>query len=77
MVSTLIKSGVIASAGRIYAVRYFEHRTDAGLLRYSAEVRIRPDDRIILDDDSLEDLEARTAELVPATIDSRRLSKIA
>ena len=57
---------------RPYPVRYFELRTDRGLRRYSAEILLGPGDRIILDDDSVTNLEARTARLVPATVYSRR-----
>ena len=77
MASRLVKTAVLAAGGRIYPVRYFERRSGTGAVRYSAEVRLHPGDRIILDDDSLEDLEAQTAALIPATIDSRRLSKTA
>ena len=42
------------------AVRYFELRTLRGARRYSAEILLGPGDRIILDDDSVTNLEART-----------------
>ena len=42
-----------------------------GLRRYSAEILLGPGDRIILDDDSVTNLEARAARLVPATVYSR------
>jgi hypothetical protein len=77
MASTLIKTGVIEVHDRQYQVRYFENRSAVGMLRYSAEVHIRADDRVILDDDSLASLEVRTEQLMPATIDSRRLASIA
>jgi hypothetical protein len=77
MAPTLVKTVVMAAGGRIYPVRYFERRSSTGAIRYSAELRLRPRDRVIIDDDSLERLEARTAALIPATIDSRRLSKTA
>jgi len=50
-------------------------RTLRGARRYSAEILLAPGDRIILDDDSVQNLEARTACLVPATLDSRMLSR--
>jgi hypothetical protein len=56
-------------------VRYFEQRTGRGLKRFSAEILLDPGDRIILDDDSMMNLEARTTRLVPATIYSRMLAK--
>jgi hypothetical protein len=37
---------------------------------------LAPDDRIILDDDSLTNLEARTTSLAPATIYSRMLARL-
>mgnify|MGYP003693954793 CR=1 FL=1 len=45
-----------------------------GARRYSVEILLGPDDRIILDDDSVNNLEARTACLVPATLYSRLLA---
>jgi hypothetical protein len=46
-----------------------------GARRYSAEIVLGPDDRIILDDDSMTTLEARAERLVPATLYSRLLSR--
>ena len=40
-------------------MRYFELRTLRGARRYSAEILLAPGDRIILDDDSVTNLEAR------------------
>ena len=45
-----------------------------GARRYSAEIVIAPGDRIILDDDSVSNLEVRANCLVPATIYSRVLA---
>ena len=45
-----------------------------GARRYSAEIVIGPGDRIILDDDSISNLEARANCLVPATVYSRALA---
>ena len=56
-------------------VRYFELRTLRGARRYSAEILLGPGDRIILDDDSVTNLEARTTCLVPATLYSRMLAR--
>lgn len=74
MFRTLVKSDTVEVNNRAYPVRYFEVRTGRGLRRYSAEVMLGPDDRIILDDDSVTNLETRTARLVPATLQSRRLA---
>jgi hypothetical protein len=61
--------------GRTYAVRLLELSTPRGHRRYSAEIMLSADDRIILDDDSLLSLEARALRLVPATIHSRTLAR--
>ena len=72
---TLVKTADVEVAGRQVAVRYFEIRTLRGQRRYSLEILLSPGDHIILDDDSLPNLEARAARLVPATIYSRILAK--
>ena len=77
MFRTLVKTENVTIDNRTYPVRYYELRTARGVRRYSAEILIGPDDRIILDDDSMTTLEARTARLVPATLYSRRLTRIA
>jgi hypothetical protein len=77
MFRTLVKTANVAVENRIYPVRYFELRTLRGLRRYSAEIMLGPDDRIILDDDSVTNLEARATRLVPATLYSRMLARIA
>ncbi len=74
MFRTLIKSDALEIDERTYTVRYFELRTTRGARRYSAEVLLGAGDRIILDDDSVLDLETRTAHLVPATLYSRMLA---
>ena len=73
MFRKLVKTGALTIEDQTYSVRYFELRTQRGTRRYSAEILLRPDDRIILDDDSVTDLEARAARLVPATLYSRML----
>ena len=75
MLRTLVKSDAIDIDSHRVAVRYFELRTKRGARRYSAEIVLGPDDRIILDDDSMTTLEARAARLVPATLYSRLLSR--
>ena len=76
MFRTLIKTDVIAVGASTYRVRYFEQATGRGALRFAAEILLAPGDRIILDGDSLPNLEARTARLVPATVYSRLLARI-
>ena len=76
MFRTLIKTDDVAVGARTYQVRYFEHQTDRGSRRYAAEILLAPGDRIILDGDSIANLEARTARLVPATVYSRWLARV-
>jgi hypothetical protein len=75
MLRTLVKTDAIDIESHRVAVRYFELRTMRGARRYSAEIVLGPDDRIILDDDSMTTLEARAERLVPATLYSRLLSR--
>ena len=75
MFRTLVKTDTIDIESQRVAVRYFEQRTIRGARRYSAEIVLGPDDRIILDDDSMITLEARAERLVPATLYSRLLSR--
>lgn len=74
MFRTLVKTAALAVEDQTYAVRYFELRTLRGARRYSAEILLGPGDRIILDDDSVVNLEAKTMRLVPATLYSRVLA---
>jgi hypothetical protein len=71
---TLVKTDAVGRDDQTFAVRYFELRTMRGARRYSAEIVIGPGDRIILDDDSVSNLEARANCLVPATVYSRALA---
>lgn len=77
MFRTLVKTEQVAVEDHVYPVRYFEQRTVRGQRRYSAEILLGPDDRIILDDDSVPNLEARATRLVPATLYSRMLARTA
>ena len=74
MFRTLVKTEALTVEDRTFSIRYFEQRTARGARRYSAEILLGPRDRIILDDDSVTNLEARTASLVPATLYSRILA---
>ncbi len=74
MFRTLVKTDTLAIDEQAYPVRYFEVRTLRGGRRYSAELLLSADDRIILDDDSMTTLEAKTRRLVPATVYSRLLA---
>jgi len=77
MFRTLVKTEAVAVEDQSFLVQYFEVRTVRGLRRYSAEILLAPGDRIILDDDSVVNLEARAARLVPATLYSRMLARTA
>ena len=74
MFKILVKTDAVAVGDATFAVRYFQSRTMRGTLRYSAEIMIAPGDRIIFDDDSVLNLEARTNRVVPATVYSRVLA---
>jgi hypothetical protein len=74
MFRKVVKTDALEVDDQTYPVTYFELRTQRGSRRYSAEILLGPDDRIILDDDSMTDLEARTLRLVPATLYSRMLA---
>ncbi len=77
MFRRLVKIEAVAVDNQSFPVRYFEERTVRGLRRYSVEILLGPDDRIILDDDSVTNLEARATRLVPATVYSRILARTA
>jgi hypothetical protein len=77
MFRTLVKTEAVAVDNQSFPVRYFEQRTLRGLRRYSAEIFLGPGDRIILDDDSMTNLEARATRVVPATLYSRILARTA
>jgi hypothetical protein len=74
MFRTLLKTDAIVIEARTFSIRYFELRTLRGARRYSAEIALAPDDHVILDDDSMPRLQARTTRLVPATLYSRFLA---
>ncbi len=75
MFRTLVKTTALAVEDQTVDIRYFELRTLRGGRRYSAEILLGPNDRVILDDDSVPNLEARTNSLVPATLLSRMLAR--
>ena len=74
MFRTLVKAATVTVQDRDYPVCYFELRTGRGMRRYSAEIVLGDTDRIILDDDSLWELEVRAMRVVPAMVDSRKLA---
>ena len=70
---TLVKAEELEIEGQNYTVQYFRGSTRRGTQRFSAELLLGPDDRIILDAGTLSDLELRVARLMPATLQSRIL----
>jgi hypothetical protein len=73
MTSTLLKTEAVEIDHQDVVVRYFELRTPRGSRRYSAEILLGPGDRIILDGDSVINLQTRATRLMPATLYSRTL----
>jgi hypothetical protein len=74
MFRTLVKAATVTVRDREYPACYFELRTLRGERRYSVEIELAASDRIILDDDSLTELEVRARRVVPAMVDSRKLA---
>ncbi len=70
----LVKTANIEVEENSYNVSYYEARTLRGSRRYCSEIELGPEDRIILDDDSITSLESKVAQLVPATLYSRLLA---
>jgi hypothetical protein len=73
MFRRLLVTGELRVGDDVCTVRYFEMRTQRGRRRFSADVRLPSGDSIILDEDSLPELESRLEGVVPATVYSRRL----
>jgi hypothetical protein len=74
MFRTFVKTETLVIDEQTFSVKYFELHTLRGTRRFSAEVLLGAGDSIILDDDSMTQLETRTARLVPATLYSRTLA---
>jgi len=77
MFRTLVKTQAVAVEDQTFPVRYFELRTVRGQRRFSAEIVLAPNDRVILDDDTMTNLEAKATRFVPATLYSRMLARTA
>jgi hypothetical protein len=71
MLRILVKTTTVDVDDRTLSVRFFEVRTPRGTRRYSAEILFGPEDCVILDDDSVSNLEAKAMRLIPATLESR------
>jgi hypothetical protein len=76
MFKTLVKTDDVVVLDRHFLVQYFEQQTGRGRSRFSAEIVLGPGDRVILDSDSLTNLEARLRRLAPATVYSRMLARV-
>ena len=74
MVRTLVATADVEIDGRTYALRYYVQLTIRGGRRYSCEVELGADDRVIFDDDSMMSLESKVTRLAPATVESRLLA---
>ena len=74
---TLVKTQEIEIEGQAYTVYYFEGRTLSGKQRYSSELALGPGDCIIVDGNSLIDLECKVPRLMPVTLRSRALARAA
>jgi hypothetical protein len=77
MTRSLVKTDAVAVDDQTYPVRYFALRNLRGLRRFSAEIFLGPDDHVILDDDSVTNLEIRAARMIRITLYSRTLARIA
>ena len=74
MQNTFIKTAEIELNGQAYTISYFRAMTPHGTQRYSSELVLGPGDRIIVDGNSLGDLEWRVPHFMQATISSRALA---
>jgi hypothetical protein len=74
MFRKLLQTGQMDVEGQVFVVHYFELKTARGGRRYSCEIVLDARDRIILDDDSMASLQAKSARLAPATLYSRALA---
>ena len=74
MFRKLIETGQIEVDGQVYTAHYFELRTAHGGFRYSCEVVLDAEDRVIVDDDSLSGVQLKVSIVVPATLYSRLLA---
>ena len=73
MFQKLIKKTNLDVEERTFSVWYYKTRTMNGTSRYSAEVVFHPRDHMILDADSVNDLETKLACLLRASFYSRML----
>jgi hypothetical protein len=72
---TLVATADMEIDGRTYALHYYVQQTIRGGRRYSCEVQLGAEDRVIFDDDSMMSLESKVTRLAPATVESRLLAR--
>lgn len=77
MTLTLMKTAAVSVDEQSYPVRYFALRNLRGRRRYSVEILLGPGDRVILDDDSVTNLEVRASRVIRITLYSRTLARTA
>ena len=73
MFRTLVHTEVIDVDGRSYVANFFERKTSRGSRRYTCEIALPGNERIILDDDSMTSLSTKVARIAPAMMYSRTL----
>ena len=71
---TLVATADMEIDGRTYPLHSYVQQTRRGGRRYSCEVQLGEDDRVIFDDDSMMSLESKVTRLAPATVESRLLA---
>jgi len=71
MFTTFINAESIEFNDSTYQVRYFKHRNGEGGVSYSLDVLLHPDDTLIIDAPSLEQLRHKLHEILPAALYSR------
>jgi hypothetical protein len=69
--TTFIEAEWISFNDATYLVRYFKHHNGDGVVSYSLEVRLHPDDTLVIDAPSLERLRHKLHDILPAALYSR------
>ena len=70
----LVDSSTLEFCGERFSVQYFRVMSIiSGRRRFSAEIRLGSDERVILDDDSREFLEVQSMRVLPLLLISRAL----
>jgi len=71
MFTTCINTEWIEFNEATYQVRYFKHQNGGIAVSYSLDVLLHPDDTLIIDAPSLEQLRHKLHEILPAALYSR------